>query len=244
MALCRGLNQDMKSQSNILFTFKNIIYKTAKKSTDLIMSLNTITYQTIALAGISQACYLVQQLATTGTADSDAIETSINSILKINSDEVIDIYGSLKHLKPGLEQLEKQLVSRTIADPEQARYAASLVFLEKQLSNRPEMLKSISMGVEVAQAQTESFGLLHENVLANLGDLYHSTISTLHPRIMVNGKEEHLAQTKTVNKIRTLLLAGIRATMLWRQCGGARWKFLFFRKKLQDEIKFLLSQIE
>jgi len=208
------------------------------------MSLNSITNQTIALAGLSQVCLLVQQLATTGTADNAAIETSINSILKIDSDGVIDIYGKLSDLKPGLKQLEQQLISKTIADPEQARYAASLVFLEKQLSNRPEMLTKISTGISTAQAQSESFGLLHENVLANLGDLYHSTISTLQPRIMVNGEEEYLGQPNIVNKIRALLLAGIRATMLWRQCGGARWKFLFFRKKLQDEIKFLLTQVD
>ncbi len=208
------------------------------------MSLNTIRNQTIALAGISQACLLVQQLAMTGEADSSVIETSLNSILKIDSDEVIDIYGDLGQLKPGLLQLKAQLTAKTIADPEQARYAASLVFLEKQLSNRPEMLSAIRSGVDVAQAQAESFGsVMHENVLAKLGDLYHNTISTLQPRIMVNGEEEFLAQEKTVNTIRALLLSGIRATLLWRQCGGARWKFLFFRMKLKDEIALLLSEI-
>ncbi len=208
------------------------------------MSLNTIRNQTIALAGISQACLLVQQLAMTGTTDNTAVETSLNSILKLDSDEVIDIYGDLEQLKPGLLQLKAQLASKTIADPEQARYAASLVFLEKQLSNRPEMLTVIRNGIEVAQAQSESFGsVMHENVLAKLGDLYHSTISTLQPRIMVNGEEEFLAQANTVNKIRGLLLSGIRATLLWRQCGGARWKFLLFRIKLKDEIDLLLSEI-
>jgi high frequency lysogenization protein len=208
------------------------------------MSLNTITNQTIALAGLSQACLLVQQLATTGTADNATIETCINSILKIDSDGVIDIYGELANLKPGLKQLEQQLINKTIADPEQARYAASLVFLEKQLSNRPEMLTKIGTGISIAQAQSEAFGSLHENILANLGDLYHTTISTLQPRIMVNGEQEYLGQPNTVNKIRALLLAGIRATMLWRQCGGARWKFLFYRQKLKDEIKFLLTQVD
>ncbi len=208
------------------------------------MSLNSITNQTIALAGIAQACLLVQELATTGTADNDAIETSIGSILTIDADSVIDIYTDLEHLKPGLMQLQQQLTGRTIANPEQARYAASLVFLERQLANQPEMQEQIRKGIERAQLQSESFGLMHENILANLGDLYHSTISTLHPRVMVNGKEEYLAQTNIVNTIRALLLSGIRATLLWRQCGGARWKFLIFRKKLQDEIKFLLSQID
>lgn len=208
------------------------------------MSLNSTTNQTIALAGISQACLLVQQLATKGTADNAAIETSINSILKIDSDSVIDIYGDLTNLKPGLLQLQQQLTGRTIADPEQARYAASLVFLERQLTNKPDMIKTIGIGIAKAQAQSESFGILHENVLANLGDVYHNTISTLQPRIMVNGEQQYLDKPYIVNKIRALLLSGIRATLLWRQCGGARWKFLFFRKKLQDEIAFLLSKID
>jgi high frequency lysogenization protein len=209
------------------------------------MSIKTTTNQTIALAGISQACLLVKELASTGTIEnSTAIETSINSILKLDSDTVIDIYGDLLNIKPGLEQLKLQLTGRTIADPEQARYAASLVFLEKQLSSRPEMLDKIKVGIETAQFQSETFGIMHENILANLGDLYHSTISTLQPRIMVNGEEEFITQPAIINKIRTLLLAGIRSTLLWRQCGGARWKFLFFRKKIQDEVEFLLSQID
>ena len=209
------------------------------------MSIKTTSNQTIALAGISQACLLVKELASTGTVvNSTAIETSINSILKLDSDTVIDIYGDLSNIKSGLEQLKLQLTGRTIADPEQARYAASLVFLEKQLSNRPEMLNKIKVGVEKAQFQSETFGIMHENVLANLGDLYHSTISTLQPRIMVNGEEEFITQPAIINKIRTLLLSGIRSALLWRQCGGARWKFLFFRKKIQDEVEFLLSQID
>ncbi len=209
------------------------------------MSIKTTSNQTIALAGISQACLLVKELASTGTVvNSTAIETSINSILKLDSDTVIDIYGDLSNIKSGLEQLKLQLTGRTIADPEQARYAASLVFLEKQISNRPEMLNKIKVGVEKAQFQSETFGIMHENVLANLGDLYHSTISTLQPRIMVNGEEEFITQPAIINKIRTLLLSGIRSALLWRQCGGARWKFLFFRKKIQDEVEFLLSQID
>lgn len=207
------------------------------------MSLKTISNQTIALAGVAQACYLVQQLATSGSADSKAMEASIGSLLKIDAASVTDIYGGLEGVELGLKQLDKQLTSRTIADPEQARYAASLIYLERQLSNRPEMLKTITTGIEKAQSQAEHFGLLHENVFANLGDLYHSTISTIPPRIMVNGEPEYLSNPAIVNKIRALLLAGVRSALLWRQCGGARWKFLLFRKKLQDEIRLLLKHI-
>lgn len=207
------------------------------------MSLNTLSNQTIALAGIAQACSLVHQLATTGNCPNQALEASIASLLKIDADSVVDIYGGLIGVEHGLQQLTTQLGSRVLASPEQARYAAQIVYLQKQMVSKPEMQKVIQAGVSKAQAQVEHFGVLHENVLANLADVYHSTISTLQPRIMVQGDQQYLGNQSTVNKIRALLLAGIRATLLWRQCSGSRWKLLFFRKKIQDEAKFLLTQI-
>ncbi|MCK9394779.1 MAG: high frequency lysogenization protein HflD [Methylobacter sp.] len=207
------------------------------------MSLNTITNQTIALAGIAQAAALVQQLATTGAADSVALEASIGSLFVSDEHGVANVYGGLSGLKLGIEQLNDQMTGLKIANPEQARYAASLVFLENQLSNRPDMKKTIFAGIERAQSQSEHFGRLHENVLANLGDIYHTTISTLQPRIMVNGEQEYLSRPDVVNKIRACLLSGIRSAILWRRCGGTRWKFLFFRKKIQAEIQNLLKQL-
>ena len=207
------------------------------------MQLKTLTNQAIALAGVAQAAALVEQLATTGKADQAAMEASISSILKIDSDTVEGVFNGLGGVKLGLEQLSQQLSGYRIANPEQARYSASLVFLEKQLSNRPEMMQTISSGIQKAQTQSESFGLLHENVMANLGDLYHSTISTLQPRIMVNGEPAYLSRPDIVNKIRALLLAGLRSALLWRQCGGTRWKFLFFRKKLQLEVENLRKRL-
>jgi high frequency lysogenization protein len=207
------------------------------------MQLNTITNQTIALAGIAQAAALVQQLATTGSADQAALEASIASVLKIDSDSVIDVYGGLFGIKLGLKQLNEQMTGYKIVNPEQARYSASLVFLENQLSGRKDLLNSIQIGIAKAQAQSEHFGLLHENVLANLSEVYQSTISTLQPRIMVNGEQEYLSRPDVANKIRACLLAGIRSAILWKQCGGTRWKFLFFRKKIQAELKILLKQV-
>lgn len=210
----------------------------------IVMSIKTITNQAIALAGIAQASALVEQLATTGQADSTAMNASIGSLLKLDAPNVADIFGGLQGVSPGLQRLQEQLSGQSIVYPDQARYAASLVFLERQFSSRPAMQQTVRIGIQRAQAQAEHFGVLHENVLANLGDLYLNTISTIEPRIMVNGEQQHLSNPNVVNKIRALLLAGIRSALLWRQCGGTRWKFLLFRKKLQDEIQRLLVQLE
>ncbi len=207
------------------------------------MQLKTITNQTIALAGVAQAASLVQQLATTGSANTIALEASINSILKIDSASVLDIYGGLENLKLGLEQLNAQMTGYKLVEPQQARYCASLVFLENQLSKQSAMLNIIQIGIIKAQAQAEHFGLLHENVFANLASLYQETLSNLQPRIMVNGNPDYLERADIANKIRACLLAGIRSALLWRQCGGTRWKFLFYRRKIQLELQQLLKQV-
>lgn len=207
------------------------------------MELNTFSNQTIALAGIAQVAVLVQQLATTGTCDQQAMDASIGSLLKIDSDSAADIYGGLGGLKLGFDQLNGQITGEKPPNPDQARYAAAIVFLERKLTDRKDFLSSIQAGIIKAQSQTEQFGELHENVLANLGDLYHNTISTLQPRIMVNGEQRFLSRPDIANKIRALLLAGIRSAMLWRQCGGSRWKFIFYRKKIQAELQDLIKRI-
>lgn len=200
----------------------------------------TLTNQALALAGLAQATMLVHQLATTGNAETAPLQASIGSLLAIDAENVPAIYGGLTGLRAGITRLEAQLAQAgRIAYPEEARYAALLIVLERQFSKRPDLQQKVRQGIERAQRQTEMFGLLHDNVLAGLGDLYHETISTLQPRVMVRGEPQYLSPPEAVNRIRALLLAGIRAALLWRQCGGSRWKFLFQRQRILQELRAL-----
>ena len=70
--------------------------------------------------------------------------------------------------------------------------------------------------------------------------LYKQTISTLSPRIVVNGRPQYLQVDRTVNWIRTLLFAGLRSAVLWRQMGGGRFSLMFGRKKMLEEAQSLL----
>jgi CII-binding regulator of phage lambda lysogenization HflD len=56
-----------------------------------------------------------------------------------------------------------------------------------------------------------------------LAALYQDTISRLTMRIHVKGVPEHLRKQAVADKIRALLLAGIRSALLWHQLGGRRW---------------------
>ncbi len=205
--------------------------------------LRTTRNQAIALAGLAQAVHLVQQIAKRGQVDEEAMATSIGSVLKIDADSVEDVFGGLSGLKDGLLKLKQQLGGRESIDPEHARYSAMLVFLESKLEKRPDVQQRIREGVERAALQAQRTKVTDQEVLEILADTYHKNISPLGPRIIVSGERTFLTDPENAHKIRALLLAGIRAAVLWRQCGGARWKFLLNRRKLQQETQALLDQL-
>ena len=200
--------------------------------------------QTIALAGIFQAATLVDQIANKGLANSAIIESSIESLFRFEVDSTESVFGSLAGISSGLRILNEQMGAlNSERNLDVAKYAISMIALEKKLSANPEMLNQISDSFNEIQKSMDFFSLMHENVFAKIGDLYKNTISTLQPKIVVQGERIHLSNESNANKVRALLFAGIRAAVLWRQCGGSRWQILFGRKKYLNECKILLAEI-
>ena len=200
--------------------------------------------QTIALAGIFQAASLVDQIANKGLANSAIIESSIESLFHFDADSTESVFGSLAGVSSGLRVLDEQLGAlNTERNLNVAKYVISMIALEKKLSANPEMLEQVSRGLNEIQKSMDFFSLMHENVFAKIGDLYKNTISTLQPKIVVQGERTHLSNESNANKVRALLFAGIRAAVLWRQCGGSRWQILLGRKKYLNECKLLLAEV-
>jgi len=197
------------------------------------MSEHGINDRTLAFAGILQALKLVGDTAHGKPCDLSSMQASLGSILIIDSDSVADIFGGIDNIRPGLLLLKSQLISgQHKPDIELSRYLVTLLHLERKLSKRPELLERLRTGIERAQAQAEHFDVMHVNLIANLADLYTNTVSTLPPRIMVHGLSERLSDTAVANRVRALLLAAMRAAVLWRQCGGTRTGLIFGRKRM------------
>ena len=197
----------------------------------------------IALAGVFQAADLATQIAHRGMADSDAMEASIHSLFQIDADSVEAVFGGIAGVAVGLRVLHQQLAGTGGRKMETTRYVISLLHLERKLKNNQAMLRTIRSGIENSNARLDHFPLLHSNILAGLASLYTETISTLKPRIMVQGDPLHLQNQDNIDKIRALLLAGIRAAMLWRQCGGGRLSILLGRKRLLGVSHELVQEI-
>ncbi len=67
-----------------------------------------------------------------------------------------------------------------------------------------------------------------------LSELYLSTISTVEPRIIVNGDNKYLTDKKNAAMIRSLLLCAIRSYILWQQSGGSKFRIFIFKKKIAE----------
>lgn len=202
----------------------------------------TLTDRTIALGGVFQAAWLVDQVAKHGRLSPSEFETCLSSLFELSPPTTEAVYGSRFELKRGLQTLSEQLQG----DDEKRniyimRYAINLLQLERKLNRQPAMLKQIADGLDGAAHQIKHFGLTHSNVVARLADIYSQTISTLSPRIMVSGENNHLQNPENANRVRALLLAGIRSAVLWRQSGGRQWQLLFQRKTLMNSARQLMA---
>lgn len=202
----------------------------------------TMRDRCIALAGLFQSVRLVQQTAHGQYRDATATAACLGSIFNTDPESAGSVYGDSGKLQLGLETLLSQMGSdNRQRDMELTAYAITLLHLERKLARKPDMLRMLGEGIRRITPQTEYFDQLHPVVVAALAELYTKTISTLQPRIMVKGEQSILTGTESRNMIRALLLGGIRAAVLWRQCGGTRLQLLFRRKLLLQACRELLQ---
>ena len=197
------------------------------------MSIKTDENRALAFAGILQALQLVQQTAYGRPYDVDAFQATLQSTLLLNTDSVAEVYGGVDGVRSGLRLLQTQLLNgKQKPDAELSRYLVVLLHLERKLSKSADLMDRLGTGIEHAQKQVTHFDLLHANVLAGLANTYAETVSTLNPKIMVNGDPTRLQDTAVAYQIRALLLAAMRSAVLWRQFGGTRISLLLGRRKL------------
>jgi high frequency lysogenization protein len=203
--------------------------------------------RTLALAGVFQAAGLVRQLAHEGRADTEAFRASVHSILKLEADDTETIFGGISGVRAGLAFVRDKLPNPGEAiEVEIARYVVSLLHLSAQLARRPAMQERIREGIETIDKQMAFFANesddVHSALIEKLAELYVQTLSTITPRIIVNGEHGYLVNPAVAARVRASLLAGVRAGFLWRQLGGRRWHLLFARRRIVADAAELLAQ--
>ncbi|WP_312946720.1 high frequency lysogenization protein HflD [Superficieibacter sp.] len=201
---------------------------------------------TLALAGICQSARLVQQLAHQGHCDSDALHVSLNSIIDLNPDSTLGVFGgSEANLRLGLETLLGVLnaSSRQGLNAELTRYTLSLMVLERKLNAARGAMDKLGTSISGLQRQLDHFDLQSETLLSAMEGIYVDVISPLGPRIQVTGSPAVLQSPQVQAKVRSALLAGIRAAVLWHQVGGSRLQLMFSRNRLLTQAKHILAHL-
>lgn len=194
--------------------------------------------RTMAFAGICQAAYLVQKVARDGTCDEASLRESLSSILVTDPKQPLDVFGNHLAIRDGYRALVEQLgADGSQKNAELTRYVVSLIALERKLTKRKDILNMLGERIGQIGRQQQHFDLLDEQILANMASIYSDLISPIGPRIQVAGTPLFLQQPLVQHKVRALLLAGIRACVLWRQLGGSRTQIIFARKKMVELAK-------
>lgn len=203
----------------------------------------TETDRVIALAGVFQAAHLVAGVARRGLADATALRATIGGLFALNPETTAAVFGGVGHLQEGLRVLRQQLGERSgPREVETTRYVVGILHLERRLRRRADLLGNIRQGLEAIARRPSGLEPTDPEVLRELADLYVASLGSLGPRIMVSGEPSLLAQPENASRIRALLFAGVRAAVLWRQCGGSRLRLLLGRRRLLEVARDLAVQ--
>jgi len=200
--------------------------------------------QTMAFAALAQCAQLAHNMAKNGSVDNAQWAVCINSLVCTDPDSAQDIYDPRTDLFLGYKTLITQLSdSGEGRSVEITKYIAGLISLERKLSGSNNSLAMMGQRLDQVKRQLHHFTIDDEAVVANLASIYSDIISPLGAKIQISGSPNQLQQQAVQQKIRALLLAGVRAAVLWRQVGGKRRHLFFNRKELVRNAKQQLNHI-
>jgi len=197
---------------------------------------------TIALAGMTQAIALVQEFAQTGELQPSAYTASVHSLFQTHPRDILEVYDGVKGIKLGLEKMIHSYELNPQATRMQTRYLISLIHLQKKIFLSQPLVALLNQRLLQTQKQISYFSITHPTVIANLADTYQLLVNRLKFKIMIWGNQRILSVHDNMNKIRTLLFAGVRATTLWRQMGGSRLQLLFHRQSIKQMAEKILQE--
>lgn len=195
----------------------------------------------IALAGLFQALALVRAVATRGSCDGQFARHCLASALRLDADTPADVYGGVGNLRLGLETLISQLGEADKRDLILTRMAVQVLRLERSLMRHSHTLEKLRSGLAAIGGLIDQTQSGQTDPSGRLAELYAQNLSRLTPRVLVEGNPLYLQQDTQVARIRALLLAAVRAAVLWRQLGGNQWSVLIHRRHYAMVARGLLA---
>lgn len=192
----------------------------------------TPNYTALALAGVVQSAALVHRTAHGQSVPESALETLLATVPTHRASGLEEIFPEPGAYRTGAELAVEALSGKT-RSPEILRYTLQLIELARTLGGVPQVVEKLGRLLDTVEPAD-----LDE---ARLGSIYQQTISTLGKRIQVTGDPQVLQQEAVADRIRALLLAGVRLAWLWHQLGGRRWHLILRRRALLVALRPLIE---
>jgi len=203
--------------------------------------------QNVALAAVAQRSVFANNLTFEASASQSELTVSINPLLVINPTSINDICPGIANFSLELSTiLELFNIGYPIENSETLRYILAILLLQNKLTRSQKMQSTLRERLEIIDSLywiTEKFyedqpgnSLKQDHTLEELAKLYQDTISAFSFRIQIKGDTSILKNIKMANRIRSLLLAGIRSAVLWYQLGERRWRLVVYRKRIYEAI--------
>ncbi|WP_019001140.1 DUF489 family protein [Succinimonas amylolytica] len=205
---------------------------------------DNIAVQALALAAVSQGAAIIQQISRFGTWDQDRSEEAPLALLRAlrveNPGTAYDVYPDRDMVLGYQTFVDAFSVSggSEKQEMELAKYILTFLSLGTKVFYDSAMLNSIDRELHSLDAvyfAGEEPRDIQDEYVKGLAELYKKLISSCpYGKIMIYGNEEYLKQEKIQQRIRALLLAVVRAVILWRQLGGSRLRLFFRRRRIMD----------
>lgn len=193
--------------------------------------------QVLALAGVSQFALYTHELAVGGSDYAARHYTARQVIFATNPETVVDIFGDLGNVKDGLTYVRCQLTGKQKAadkkddDKRVARYVGQVLKVATKLRDDDTALGNLAVAIDRAKVAPPT------NATSILDTAYQNNISTIRPRIMLQGNRDYLGDNNVLPYVRLQLLAAVRCGIQWRQSGGQFPSLFFRRRALADALE-------
>ncbi len=205
--------------------------------------MTDIKAETTALAALFQCATQIQRIATTGYYDEHAVACVLRSLLVTDPQTVDDIYAQ-RELSVGFRQIVdsfgKDPSTKTAGCISITKMALKVISLTSSIERNTKIFNRLSDEIDSLKSAIttehpdffdgDTAVVNSQNNVHLFGSLYQSIISPNFAKLLIYGEERFLSESENQERIRALLLAAVRAVILWRQVGGRR-RFLVFRRK-------------
>lgn len=192
----------------------------------------------LAFTAMCQCCELVTRISKNESVTLDDYKTVFEGIAIVDAEQASDIYPNRRGLRIGAEMYEDALRGQRKNTP-MTNYLFAVINLSINLMRNKKALAELGQAINTLPQAFEFFALDDPKLHEKLALIYKDIISPIGPKVVILGDKQTLSDPAAQNLIRALLLAAVRATVLWRQVGGRRRQLIFGRKA---QLTALLAQ--